>query len=63
MSDPNLGRRWWYWPPTQLTRPWLPRAMRASDEYATPTLLVIIPLAGALIIRTGRRPFRGCDGS
>ncbi len=36
-----------WWPPTQLTRPWLPRVWRGDDEYGNPAVSIVIPPLGA----------------
>lgn len=57
-------RRWWWNPPWQWTRPWLPRAIRASDEYCNSTFLAILPaFLGGVVIRYRRGPLRvkPCD--
>jgi hypothetical protein len=43
-------RRWQWWPPTDLTRWWLPRIIRTADEFCNPSLLVVVPPLGALVL-------------
>lgn len=48
--------RWQYHPPWSVTRPWLPRVFRGSDEYCNDSIGVIGPLVGMLVVfwRPGR---------
>lgn len=36
-----------WWAPWKLTRPWLPRAWRGTDEWHNPAVSVVIPPLGA----------------
>lgn len=58
--------RWWWSPPWKVTRPWLPRVQvfpTGGDEYCNPTVLVVLPLLGDVVVRYRRGPIRtqACD--
>jgi hypothetical protein len=58
--------RWWWTPPWQLTRPWLPYIGRSrhGDEWCNSTLFIILPfMLGSLTIRYGRKLRTRADGS
>jgi hypothetical protein len=58
--------RWWWSPPWKVTRPWLPRWIlyrEGGDEWCNPTILIVLPLMGDVVIRYKRGPLRTkpCD--
>ena len=53
--------RWWYNYPWRWTRPYLPRYGWGSDEYCNPTIYLIGPLIGGVVIRYKRGPIRTDD--
>jgi hypothetical protein len=36
-----------WWAPWKVTRPWLPRVWRATDEWHNPAISVVLPFLGA----------------
>lgn len=47
-------KRLMYWPPGGVTRPWLPRVFRGGDEWHNPSIGIVVPFLGALIVFYGR---------
>ena len=45
----SIGRRFMWWPPQGLTRPWQPRVFRGTDEWCSPSVAVVVPFLGAFI--------------
>lgn len=39
-----------WWSPWTITRPWLPRLIRGCDEWHNPSLGVIVPPFGGLVV-------------
>lgn len=57
----SISERWWYAPPWKVTRPWLPRVKlfpEGGDEYCNPTVLIVLPLLGDIVVRYKRGPAR-----
>jgi sterol desaturase/sphingolipid hydroxylase (fatty acid hydroxylase superfamily) len=45
----NIGRRFMWWAPWGVTRPWLPRVFRGSNEWCSRSVAVVLPFLGAFI--------------
>ena len=43
-APPKFG----WWAPWTLTRPWLPRVWRGSDQWHNPAVSAVLPLLGAV---------------
>lgn len=42
-------KRFMYWWPWGVTRPWLPRVFRGSDEWHNKSVAIVLPLLGCII--------------
>ncbi len=58
MKQIILFKRLMWWSPTQLTRWWLPRVFRGTDEYCNPSIAAVIPPLGAFIVFWKPGPLR-----
>lgn len=58
----HIGHIMW-WAPTALTRWWMPKVFRGTDENCNPSIAAVIPPFGALILfwRPGRLRTTPCD--
>lgn len=57
MRQFNIGRLMW-WSPTTLTRWWMPKPFRGADENCNPSIAVVIPPFGALVLFWRPGPLR-----
>jgi hypothetical protein len=60
----NIGRRFMWWAPWSVTRPWLPRfSARGGDEFCNDSVTLILPFLGAFIVFWQPGPLRDfpCD--
>jgi hypothetical protein len=55
--------RWQWWAPWDVVHPWLPRLFTGSDEFCNPSVGVVLPFLGCLVIFYARGPMRTtqCD--
>lgn len=51
-----------YWPPWTVSDPWRPHVELTGDEHCNPSLLTVVPFAGAVIVFYGRRWRTEADG-
>lgn len=51
-------RRWQYWYPWGVTRPWKPRAFRGGNEWCDDSLALILPFLGGLCVFWRPGPMR-----
>jgi hypothetical protein len=49
-KDGVYRRRWQWWLPWGVTRPWLPRWFYGADEWCNPSVCLVIPPFGCLVI-------------
>ena len=59
----NIGRRFMWWPPWALTRPWLPRvSLRGGwNEWCVGSVRLVLPFLGAFIVFHGPLRDFPCD--
>lgn len=46
----NLGRRFMYWPPWAVTRPWRLWVWTGTDEFCRRSVCLDVPLLGTVIV-------------
>lgn len=51
----HVGRRFMWWAPWGVTRPWLPRVFPGGDECGNPSVAVVLPFLGCVTVFYGRR--------
>ena len=51
-------RRWQWWYPWGVTRPWLPRAFRGGDEWCNDSVALVLPPLGGICVFWRPGPLR-----